>query len=169
MIQKKTKIVLMLLISIFVLSCSKYDEGPFISLRSPEKRVAGLWELNELMINDISYLNTYMLDTVYLRFSVAGEKDNIYIALVEDNKSSAQLSLSALTFNDKKDKLTFNLTSNGIYSDLTDPIFTLIPAIHDSVEWTIHRLTMNEMWLQSTYQNIDYKLNFSSLEKYSLQ
>jgi len=50
---KSNLIILLLLSFLFVFnSCSKYEEGPFISLRSVEKRIAGEYNLETYLIND---------------------------------------------------------------------------------------------------------------------
>lgn len=167
----KTTMLKILFLSVILstlFACSKYEEGPGISFRSPEKRVVGLWELNEIMIGEVNYLSSYVMDSVYLRFSINGEKDNLFITLVEETKSGAQLSLSSFTFNDKKDKVTFELSTIGLYSDITDPIFELIPAIHVENEWSIIRLSYEELWIECNYNNENYYLKFSNLEKYTL-
>ena len=87
------------------------------------------------MIGEVNMHTYYVVDSVYLRFSIGGQKDNLQIALVEDNQSGAQLSLSSFDFNDKKDKVSFALSTIGIYSDITAPIFNLIPAINAENEW----------------------------------
>ncbi|PLW94724.1 MAG: hypothetical protein C0592_01910 [Marinilabiliales bacterium] len=161
-------IVALVAILATLFSCSKYDEGPGLSFRSPETRVVGLYELEEIMIDEINYWSAYVVDSVYLRFSIGGDKDNLYIALVEDNQSGAQLSLSSFDFNEKKDKVTFELSTIGIYNDVTSPIFNLIPAIHSENEWTIHRLSFEEFWIGCDYNSKNYYLKLSKLEKYTL-
>lgn len=36
----------------FSTSCSKYDEGPTLSFKSPEKRITGKWLLDKYYVND---------------------------------------------------------------------------------------------------------------------
>lgn len=167
----KTKILKISMLAgflILLMACSKYDEGPGISFRSPEKRVVGLFELSEILIDDVNQLTYYVADSVYLRFTINGEKDNLFIALVEETIGGSQLSSSVFVFNDKKDKVSFGLSTIGIYRDLTDPLFDLIPALNVDNEWTINRLSMDELWLECDYNSQNYYLKFSKLEKYSL-
>lgn len=42
---------LLALLPLFMASCSKYEEGPMLSLRSPSERVANTWEVEEAMAN----------------------------------------------------------------------------------------------------------------------
>jgi len=165
---KSLNIILLAVLAAGIVSCSKYDEGPGLSFRSPEKRVVGLYELEEIMVGEINMLTYYVMDSVYLRFSIAGERENLYMALVEDNRGSAQLSLSSFDFNADKEKVTFGLSTIGIYDDMTDPIFELIPAIHAENEWTIRRLSFDEFWIECDYEGVNYYLKFLKLEKYTL-
>mgnify|MGYP000889068729 CR=1 FL=1 len=58
----KSRFYLLLFISFLILlaSCNKYEEGPFISLRSVEKRIAGEYNLDKYYIDgqliSLSYL-----------------------------------------------------------------------------------------------------------------
>lgn len=43
--------ILSLLAIVVFLACNKYEEGPFISLRSAEKRIAGDYQVDKYLIN----------------------------------------------------------------------------------------------------------------------
>jgi len=45
-------ILVSILLTIVFAACSKYEEGPFVSLRSAEKRIAGDYLLDKYYIND---------------------------------------------------------------------------------------------------------------------
>ncbi|MDD3741165.1 MAG: hypothetical protein PHH30_07980 [Bacteroidales bacterium] len=49
----RSNIVIIILITCLIVmnSCNKYEEGPFISLRSVEKRIAGDYTLDKYLIN----------------------------------------------------------------------------------------------------------------------
>lgn len=52
----KSKIRLFQVVCIIILTsfaCSKYEEGPAISLKSPEKRISGIWLLDKYFVNDM--------------------------------------------------------------------------------------------------------------------
>jgi hypothetical protein len=40
-------------LSIFIISCNKYEEGPMISLKSAEKRIAGDYTVDKYLINGV--------------------------------------------------------------------------------------------------------------------
>lgn len=46
------KIILSFLITFFLVSCSKYEEGPYVSFKSPEKRITRIWTLKEYYVNE---------------------------------------------------------------------------------------------------------------------
>ena len=52
--KRELTISTIIIIFFVFLSCSKYDDGPFISLRSPEQRIVGEYILNTYIINNES-------------------------------------------------------------------------------------------------------------------
>ncbi|HPB01393.1 MAG TPA: hypothetical protein PLZ67_00430, partial [Bacteroidales bacterium] len=69
----------LLLVSVIILSsCGKYDDGPAVSFRSPEKRLIGLWEFASIKIDGIEYINSYLNDSTNLKISMTGTRDEIF-------------------------------------------------------------------------------------------
>jgi len=157
----------LLLVSVIILSsCGKYDDGPAVSFRSPEKRLIGLWEFASIKIDGIEYINSYLNDSTNLKISMTGTRDEIFAILVEDNRSSSQLSISLLGLNDKNTEFTMCLAVSPLYTDVTQYFYALIPALAQENTWLIRRLSVNELWISTTFQDQVYDLQLSKLEQY---
>jgi len=161
----KGSVVLATIVLLMLGACGKYDEGPAISLRSPEKRMIGLWECSSVMIGDVEHLTDYQSDSAYLRFSFSGTNDEIFIRLVEDNQSSSTFSSDLLVFNAQMNEMTFELPLNPLYEQETDDFFALIPALKSENTWSINRLSFNEMWINTTFNDTLYALKLTKIDK----
>jgi len=161
----KSSVALATIVLLLLGACGKYDEGPVISLRSSEKRMIGLWECSSVMIGGVEHLTEYQSDSVYLRFSFSGTKEELFIRLVADNQSSPTLSSDLLSFNDKMNEMTFEMPLNPLYEQETDDFFALIPALSNENTWSITRLAFNEMWISTTFNDTMYALKLSKLDK----
>ncbi len=161
----KTSVVFATVVLLLLGACGKYDDGPAISLRSPEKRMIGLWECTSVMIGGVEHLTDYQSDSAYLRFSFSGTKEELFIRLVDDNQSSPTFSSDLLIFNDKMNEMTFELPVNPLYEQETDEFFALIPALNNENVWSINRLSFNEMWISTTFNDTLYALKLSKLDK----
>jgi hypothetical protein len=150
---------------ILVSACSRYDDGPLMSLRSPEKRLLGLWEITELKVNDIDLISAYREDSAYVKFSII-EYDELFINIVKEGRSGAQMASSVLTLEDNKTLMRFELTRQVSYDSLTKPMYDLVPPLEFDNAWTIQRLTSNEFSISITNDIGNYRLTFGKLEKY---
>jgi hypothetical protein len=166
--KKINKILLLIALGVVALACSRYDDGPSLSFRSVEKRLSGLWEIQSLKIEGIDYHSAYMDDSVYLRFVISGSKEQLYIYLVEESKSSSHLSSSALILDDHNKTLSFELPEYAMYTNITTPIFHLIPAINTENTWDINRLSMYDLWISTTHNDSLYELQLYKLDPYIL-
>jgi hypothetical protein len=57
----KNNVIALTLVMMISYSCSKYDDGPFFSLRTKKGRLVGEWELDKLILNG----QTQSLDSDY--------------------------------------------------------------------------------------------------------
>jgi len=153
----------LLLIAISFFACSKYEEGPLISLKSPEKRLLGLWEITELMANDTNLVSAYRDSLVYVKFSII-QFDNMFINIVREGGSGAQMSSSVLELVDNKKKMKFGLTRLAFYEQYTAPLYELIPPLEFENQWTIVRLHKREFIISLSNEGVEYKLTFERLE-----
>lgn len=160
-------LLLLALVAISV-SCSKYDEGPFISLRSPESRIEGLWTIEQVFINEMDVTTQYYADTIIKRFSVSQRDDELFISIVEMDRSNPQWSYSLLVFSKNKKNVTFEFPVIAAYRDYTDDLFELIPALTSENQWNILRLTKDEWWIRCEFNGVTYKIIFKLVEDYRL-
>lgn len=166
----KTKYsIVYFLIIIFIVSACRYEDGPFISVRSKEKRITGLWEMDELKINDIDYLSTYKTDSVYLRFSITYNAGNMFMVLVKENRISPQMASSTLEFTNKGNNLKFQLTPIISYTSETSPLFSLIPAFQEEKEWEISELKNTKFAINLDDDTNSYYLHYYLLNDYDLE
>jgi len=56
---KKTYILTAIILLGFLFGCSRYEDGPCISFRSPTSRILGTWQVEKLLINDIDSTEAY--------------------------------------------------------------------------------------------------------------
>ncbi len=158
----------MILLSTLILlvsACSRYDEGPMLSLRSPEKRLLGLWEITELKVNDIDLISAYREDSAYVKFSII-EYDELFINIVKEGRSGAQMASSLLKLEDNKSIMRFELSRLVAYDSLTKPMYDLVPPLEFENAWTILRLTSQEFIILLNSNGVEYRLTFGKLEKY---
>jgi len=155
-------ITTMLLLS----SCSKYNEGPAISLRSAEKRLIGLWEFSSIKMDGVEYITYYFNDSTNLKISISGSRDELFAILVEDNRSSAQLSTSLLELNESNTEFTLSLPASPLYIDITENFYALIPVLAEENVYSIERLSVNELWISTTWNNQLWDLQLSKLDQY---
>jgi hypothetical protein len=153
-----------LAVIVIVTSCKRYEEGPFLSLRSPEKRLLGLWEITELKVDDVDFISSYREDSVYVKFSII-EFEELYINIVKEGSSSSQLSSSTLKFEDGKKKMRFELKRFAAYEQLTAPFYELVPPVEFDNAWDIYRLTSKEFIIGIQFNGVIYRLTFERLEK----
>lgn len=166
MLMKKIKFLCFaFLVSIALNSCSKYDEGPCISFKSMEKRLIGLWEFSSISVNSVEYITQYK-DSCNLKLSISGNKEELFIILVEYNRNSPQLSSSIITISDDGEEITFALPEKAMYSDITQSFYEIIPAFAEKQEWEINRLTSKELFLSATYKEQPYVLKLEKTKKY---
>lgn len=159
--------VIMAFLSLALLiSCSKYEEGPFVSFRSPEARIEGLWDISNITIDDIDFTSVYAADTMTKKFSVTLRGDDIFISIVEQDRSNPQWSYSLLVFSNDHKKVVFGFPTIAAYQLFTVDFFDLIPAINIENEWEILRLTNDDWWIKCNYLGKEYQIKFELFENY---
>tara|TARA_B100001287_G_C22557152_1_gene469658 strand:- start:365 stop:808 length:444 start_codon:yes stop_codon:yes gene_type:complete len=131
------KLLVLSICSFLLLGCSKYDEGPGLSLRSKKGRITGKWNLTEVNgVNpnyyfgfSLDYYDLYMLkDGTYYRSILAS---SVPILQVWDG-----------TWEFSSDKLSF--TANGTVESSAN--YDIVPF---SIEYEIIRLTNSELKITS--------------------
>ncbi len=160
---RKNLFIAIFLLAAGILTTCKYDEGPLLSFKSAEKRLIGLWEITELLIDTLNYVSTYREDTMYVKFSIVKYED-MFIYIVKESASGSQLSSSVLKLEDNKKKLRFGLRRFTAYQHYTELLYELIPPIEFSNAWDIVRLKTNEFIIELFDGSKLYRLKFERLE-----
>ncbi len=161
--RKKSILFLLITVSLFFFSC-RYDEGPMISFRTVENRVAQSFELVEFtkneqnltsLLNDScgDYFRFFGSDVTYLEstFIIAG-------SVHQDDIDYWEMT-GGWSLNSNNKHISINMGSNNKYIGL-EPFQN---SIYTS--WKIHRLTKDEFWLSTNYNNSDYYLKLKKYEK----
>lgn len=131
--QKKLTIVLAILaVVVFIMpSCGKYEEGPAFSLLPKKSRVANIWKIEKVFVNDVDqtdafqeFINTYKLE------------------LTKDELINESYTTTLGTFTEQ---------GTWAFENGTDQIAFTISG--DKEVYKIIRLKSNEMWLENTVAN----------------
>lgn len=172
---KATTFIKMLLFLITIYSCSKYEEGPFISLKSKKSRLLGEWKVVEF-IKDNEDLTQFYLDTCgctieykYAAIRAQDIKENYFqincpynswnFIGPDANVDRFDYSMCTWTFSANHEYIWLNIGFNndtrykwGLYP-LTISRFCLYPL-------EILRLKNNELWVRySDIENV-YTIKF---------
>ena len=124
--------------------CSKYDEGPFISLYSKEKRVQGRWYFSVVRYNDIDSTDSYRLDPIQsIDFYLNTEREAVWNAYSWNKNSGTNGSISygMWKFNEEMDSLTMVTTMTRYSNNTLDQDTTIY-------YWKINRLAYTEFWME---------------------
>ncbi len=124
------KIAYLLLIAASMYACKKYEEGPFVSFRSAEERLANTWMVKQYFENGVDKTNDF--NNVFKDYTLTISKGNSYtlaykvFGLVNYSESGVW------NFNSNKTKVTFKNTNNNTST------------------WTIIKLYEKELWGEYT-------------------
>lgn len=124
--------VKIIVVSIIIQGCNKYEDGPSFSLLSKKTRISNKWIENESLVNDVpvtfgSWINYREL-----------LKDGTYSINIPKDSISTMNVIGSWEFQNSKEDIVLNLPEytyrNGNY-----------PAASDTFK--ILRLTKDELWL----------------------
>jgi hypothetical protein len=134
---KNLKIMKIKTLSVFVLilifsACTYYEHGPVMSLKSAKTRIAGQWELSDVIVNDDT--DEVILNAEKPVIYSFGEDGSLELT---DNSTTRQTSayLGTWEFNDDKTVIYINFTSESF------------PADNKNLSYEILRLTDTELWI----------------------
>lgn len=116
-------------------SCKKYEDGPWISLRTKTERLSNTWQVSTAYQNGVDKTSDF--NVAYAGYLLTIKKDNSY----------------TLVYN------PFNLgtvTDNGTWSFNSDKSHViLVNSNGDRADYTILRLKEKELWVKFTDDNGD--------------
>ena len=124
-ITRMKNIFALLFISIFLLSCGKYEEGPGISLLSKKNRITNVWSLSSKITNSQT---TNLSNTTWK------------VEIKDDETYNAQATYLGIPF----------LNESGIWKFSTDKsqLLTTASGSSNTDSWEIIRLTKDELKLK---------------------
>ena len=172
---KNTKLIfILLLISIVFAACNKYEEGPMISLRKVETRVAQDFELVEFTKDGVD-MTQELADSCGYEWHFLSEGgaygyvNNLMVyptdSLVPNVPSRGEPYMADYYISRDKKEIyirfwEFYIPYNYYYYTGIEPFIG-----EGGASWKIERLTIDEMWLSCTYNNSDYYIKFEEDEK----
>jgi hypothetical protein len=133
--------------ALLLTECKKYPEGPSISLRSKNERIANTWKLSKYYENSVDLTSNF--NTTFTKFAFNTTKGGDY-TITRELYSIANTTESG-TWTLSSNKKTFNLSPTSI----------TIGAVPNASSWQILKLYENEMWLRNIDSNgkiIEYHL-----------
>jgi hypothetical protein len=152
---KKTLLVILLLVGTFE-GCKKYEDGPFISLRSAKHRLYGEYTLTTLNVDGEDQLNQYY-DSLGKRFHFFFEDVNYYYDCdMSGFRKDGGLSTLVWTWSfTNKNKFLRITSSGGNY-----PGWSYGPFRNNYLpEWEILQLTNKEVKMKTTYNSKEYLID----------
>jgi hypothetical protein len=131
----KVLVALVLLSAIFMSSCSKYEEGPGLSLRSKKARVVNNWKIAQAISDGKDVTSDY----------------NKYELNLTDNYN-ATLSADYVFFGS-----TYTYITQGTWSFVDDKKMIACDFAEDSADgvYVILKLKENEMWVKKVDEDLE--------------
>lgn len=133
--------------------CSKYDDGPVVSLYSKEKRVLGRWYFTKVMYNDVDSTSAYRQDPIQsIEFFINPDKEEIWNGYVWNRNLStsgfgtARVDYGFWRLTDEKDSIRM-VTTMSLYPDSETVLDTV------QFKWKINRLAYTEFWMESMFND----------------
>jgi hypothetical protein len=120
----KNNVIALTLVMMISYSCSKYDDGPFFSLRTKKGRLVGEWELDKVILNG----QTQSLDSDY-DIIWEFERDGDFEQTLEYGSYSYGYN-GDWEFDNNGEELEIEINEYG------------------SQTYEINRLTNNELWIE---------------------
>ncbi|MFA4853248.1 MAG: hypothetical protein WC868_11360 [Bacteroidales bacterium] len=148
--------LLILFLTTSILSCKKrYEDGPFISCRTPQQRLEGTWQVISYKINDTESLQLYMdscgCGLQFLRKIGFHEDNEVFF------KDCGNFH-AFFNFTDNKNNLQF-LSNTLIYAY---PHFNS-PMTESESTWIILRLTNKELSMSTNFNNKYYYIKLKKI------
>ncbi len=164
----RNKIVLGLIL-LTTLGCSKFEDGPKISFRSVERRIVGDYRI-ELFKKNGSDLTTYWNENYDLTFIFHNADDPSYYAHYMKVEGNIIVGGDAITFfseNDYSVTVNHNEVELSFQQHIDTTVFPnmcfypLLVMPNDAyLDFTVSRLTKDQLWLTHTNGSDVYEIHF---------
>lgn len=146
-------------------SCSKYEEGPLLSLRSVDKRLNNRYKIKNIYINNENVVNSLRTDSIqengiefiYDKGSENYRGFNLYINLPVQQKEL--VIFSGYNWEDKNTKIRlYNLYVDKNFKPYLLSIDALLPFIDQEICYLkIKKLTLKELIYEIDFQEKKYR------------
>jgi len=140
-----------IIITLFA-GCRKYPEDTyFITFRSVTKRLLGDWQINDFKINETSSINLF--DTTENQTIVQINESSPNNEVDGDLVKIADV-YGIWTYENNQKQLQFQF-----YEQNNDAYYYFGPFTAGKTSiWDIQKLSIDELWLETNYENKNYKL-----------
>lgn len=156
----KTKSILfaLIIISILLFSCRKYDDNPLIDIGSVQCRIEGIWDVQYIFVNSVD--STYYLksDTCYrpLKFLSYEEAiSNTNVVSANQNYTACDI-YGFYSFVNSKNDLSIDLYSCGFNN-----VGFFGCHYGQALIWEIKKLTSDQLWIERTSNGINCWIHFT--------
>ncbi len=170
------KILLVIVALIFFYGCKRYEANPLIVFHSVRSRLNGNWKVDNLLFNNEikpAVLDTFIVD--YYNFIIASKSDKRKTNGYYDGGFLIyfqQNSLAVFTIKLSEDYKSFSIwndypglsMTSYIPGTLVDTSFNYSNHAYYREEWDIVKLTNNELWIKTVYNNNSYETHFKKIE-----
>ena len=152
----KKKIVFALLFIVFFIGCKKYPDGPLADTYKLEKKIAGLWAIENLKVNGIDSTSNIKYDSCHYDYPV--------VFFLDDHRGDYEKALG-LACNGFKGKNTYwevtnrkrYLTLRYVYYKNSNELYPIILNVDATINWKIMRFVeKKQLWLKSNINNKEY-------------
>ena len=139
-------------ISIFIFAC-RYKDGPDLSLRLPETRIKGYFNLKSITVNNVEFYNAYM-DSCGCGIDIGHSYTKLTSPLIELTNCKGVDTWGNFLFskNHKLLYIAFDTTTMIGYGPFGSAQYSV---------WTIMRLTNKDLWVKTNFKNADYFVKLS--------
>jgi len=161
------KLLLLSLIPLLFISCKKYEDGPYLSCRSAEKRLTGKWKVSELLYNQKDITVAYYAPQLDLYpFNIYSDWSHSHFIAITHADGSI-IAKSPLVLNKKKTVMSFCLVPEDSKDTIVSNIFNLVPPLSAENNWTILRLKNDEFWMRTDYETNNFEIHFDLLTDFN--
>lgn len=144
----KLAVAALLIGSVTVTGCGKYEEGPSISLRTKKARVVGEWELEKILENGVDKTSDYR--AVVASETIEFKKDETYTAAYSYTSllgGGTDSESGTWAFASDKEKFSTSTTENNVTTTSTVDII---------------RLTNSEFWTKEVDGGDTYEYHYKA-------
>ncbi|MCK9611577.1 MAG: hypothetical protein PHR81_04605 [Bacteroidales bacterium] len=161
------KLAVLFLVSLFCVSCSKYENGPSLTHHSAKKKLTAKWQLSSILLNANDTASDYFSQNLQIYpFNIYADWDkNYYIAI--SHPDGNLIAKSGLIINKQVTQLNFAMESMELYETLASSLFMHIPFLQQENDWVIKHLTKKELWIYTISGGVKSELHFDMISDYA--